>query len=113
MSVTEKTPLQGEFVHIEEVKPDETENLPEIVPDTIPEAMIQDKKTKQGSFLQKIGAPANRLANSLGSQAFWPMTLDKESEKAARILKSFTSTSPLYLSFPTCLPIPIHLQITC
>lgn len=37
----------------------------------------------------KLGAPVNKLSNKLGSEAFWPTTLDKESEKAARILKSF------------------------
>lgn len=35
------------------------------------------------------GPPINRLSNKLGSEAFWPTTLDKESDKAARILKSF------------------------
>ncbi|KAK2800684.1 hypothetical protein FQN49_008926, partial [Arthroderma sp. PD_2] len=39
--------------------------------------------------LDKIGRPANRLSNKLGAEAFWPTTLDKESEKAARILRSF------------------------
>jgi hypothetical protein len=39
----------------------------------------------------KLGAPVNRLSNKLGSEAFWPTTLDKESDKAARILKSFCS----------------------
>lgn len=37
----------------------------------------------------KLGGPVNKLSNKLGSEAFWPMTLDKESEKAARILRSF------------------------
>ncbi|KJX93230.1 DUF500-domain-containing protein [Zymoseptoria brevis] len=39
--------------------------------------------------LDKLGAPVNKLSNKLGSEAFWPTTLDKESDKAARILKSF------------------------
>ncbi|OQE84139.1 hypothetical protein PENNAL_c0029G03236 [Penicillium nalgiovense] len=39
--------------------------------------------------LDKLGAPVNRLSNKIGSEAFWPMTLDKESEKVARILRSF------------------------
>ncbi|KAK4551524.1 hypothetical protein LTR86_011131 [Recurvomyces mirabilis] len=39
--------------------------------------------------LDKVGAPVNKLTNKLGSEAFWPTTLDKESDKAARILKSF------------------------
>lgn len=41
--------------------------------------------------LDKLGAPVNKLSNKLGSEAFWPTTLDKESDKAARILKSFCS----------------------
>jgi lipid-binding SYLF domain-containing protein len=39
--------------------------------------------------LDKLGAPVNRLSNRIGSEAFWPTTLDKESDKAARILRSF------------------------
>ncbi|KAK4543967.1 hypothetical protein LTR36_004741 [Oleoguttula mirabilis] len=41
------------------------------------------------SAVDKLGAPVNKLTNKLGSEAFWPTTLDKESDKAARILKSF------------------------
>ncbi|KAL5378070.1 hypothetical protein DPSP01_009354 [Paraphaeosphaeria sporulosa] len=40
-------------------------------------------------LVDKLGPPVNRLSNKLGSEAFWPTTLDKESDKAARILKSF------------------------
>jgi hypothetical protein len=39
----------------------------------------------------RLGAPVNRLSNKLGAEAFWPTTLDKESDKAARILRSFCS----------------------
>jgi len=55
-------------------------------------------KTKTGSkkgfdkaygWVDKLGAPINNLSNKIGSEAFWPTTLDKESDKAARILKSF------------------------
>jgi len=58
------------------------------------------QKTKTGGktgfdklwgWADKIGAPVNRLSNKLGSEAFWPTTLDKESDKAARILRSFCS----------------------
>ncbi|MCJ1295570.1 hypothetical protein MMC34_007133 [Xylographa carneopallida] len=41
------------------------------------------------SALDKLGAPVNKLTNKIGSEAFWPTTLDKESDKAARILRSF------------------------
>ncbi|KAK7529532.1 uncharacterized protein J3D65DRAFT_170189 [Phyllosticta citribraziliensis] len=58
------------------------------------------QRTKHGSkasfdklwgWADKLGAPVNRLSNKLGSEAFWPTTLDKESDKAARILRSFCS----------------------
>ncbi|KAI4284832.1 MAG: hypothetical protein L6R35_004797 [Caloplaca aegaea] len=39
--------------------------------------------------VDKLGPPLNRLSNKVGSEAFWPTTLDKESDKAARILRSF------------------------
>jgi hypothetical protein len=48
---------------------------------------------KLWSYADKLGAPVNRLSNKLGSEAFWPTTLDKESDKAARILRSFCSKS--------------------
>ncbi|KAI1637578.1 hypothetical protein F4809DRAFT_317037 [Biscogniauxia mediterranea] len=37
----------------------------------------------------KAGAPINKMTNRLGSESFWPDTMDKECDKAARILKSF------------------------
>lgn len=58
------------------------------------------QKTKTGGkagfdklwgWADKLGAPVNRLSNKLGSEAFWPTTLDKEADKAARILRSFCS----------------------
>lgn len=41
------------------------------------------------NWVDKLGAPVNRFSNKVGSEAFWPTTLDIESDKAARILKSF------------------------
>ncbi|KAL8861975.1 MAG: hypothetical protein Q9198_010504, partial [Flavoplaca austrocitrina] len=55
----------------------------------------QTKTTsKQGfdkvyNFVDKLGPPINKLSNKVGSEAFWPTTLDIESDKAARILRSF------------------------
>lgn len=49
------------------------------------------------TWVDKLGAPVNRLSNKVGSEAFWPTTLDIESDKAARILKSFCSTSTPHL----------------
>jgi SH3 domain-containing YSC84-like protein 1 len=39
----------------------------------------------------KAAAPINSLANKMGSQSFLPTTMDKECEKAGKILKSFVS----------------------
>ncbi|KAI0398094.1 hypothetical protein F5Y17DRAFT_412247 [Xylariaceae sp. FL0594] len=51
---------------------------------------------QSGGFGQKLyqwgikaGGPINKITNMLGSEAFWPTTMDKECDKAARILKSF------------------------
>jgi lipid-binding SYLF domain-containing protein len=44
---------------------------------------------KAYKVVDKLGPPVNKLSNKLGSEAFWPTTLDKESDKAARILQSF------------------------
>jgi hypothetical protein len=41
--------------------------------------------------VDKLGAPVNKLSNKLGAEAFWPTSIDKESDKAARILRSFCS----------------------
>lgn len=41
----------------------------------------------------KAGVPINKLTNRLGSEAFWPSTMEIECDKAARILKSFCSAS--------------------
>ena len=55
----------------------------------------QTKTTSKQSFdkvyslVDKLGAPINKFTNKIGSEAFWPTTLDKESDKAARILRSF------------------------
>ncbi|RFU27395.1 hypothetical protein B7463_g8930, partial [Scytalidium lignicola] len=44
---------------------------------------------KAWGWSMKLGPPINKLTNKIGSEAFFPMTIDKESDKAARILKSF------------------------
>lgn len=44
---------------------------------------------KAYQVVDKLGPPLNRLSNRLGAEAFWPTSLDKESDKAARILRSF------------------------
>ncbi|KAL8732270.1 MAG: hypothetical protein Q9166_002842 [cf. Caloplaca sp. 2 TL-2023] len=55
----------------------------------------QTKTTsKQGfdkvyNLVDKLGPPINKLSNKVGSEVFWPTTLDIESDKAARILRSF------------------------
>jgi len=42
-------------------------------------------------WADKLGAPVNKLSNKLGAESLWPTTLDKEADKAARILRSFCS----------------------
>lgn len=55
----------------------------------------QTKTTSKQGFdkvykvVDKLGPPINKLSNKIGSEAFWPTTLDIESDKAARILRSF------------------------
>ncbi|OGE47602.1 hypothetical protein PENARI_c040G05319 [Penicillium arizonense] len=39
--------------------------------------------------LDKLGPPVNRLTARLGAEIFWPISIDKESDKAARIVRSF------------------------
>lgn len=41
---------------------------------------------------QQAAVPFNTLANKMGSESFLPTTMDKECEKAARILRGFCST---------------------
>ncbi|KAK4540206.1 hypothetical protein LTR36_009704 [Oleoguttula mirabilis] len=51
---------------------------------------VWDQTKKQSSsWFEKVGVPINKLSNKLGAEAFWPTSLDKESDKAARILRSF------------------------
>ena len=65
-------------------------------------------KSKKGfdkvwAWADKLGAPINRFSNKIGSEAFWPTTLDIESDKAARILRSFCSELALFvLWFDQC-----------
>jgi lipid-binding SYLF domain-containing protein len=44
---------------------------------------------KLWGYADKLGAPVNKITNKIGSEAFWPTSIDKESYKAARILRSF------------------------
>lgn len=67
-------------------------------PSSPPKIMLGKVKTggkvgfdKLYGWVDKLGAPVNKLSNKLGAEAFWPTTLDLESDKAARILRSFCS----------------------
>ncbi|KAI9649172.1 hypothetical protein NHQ30_001739 [Ciborinia camelliae] len=44
---------------------------------------------KGWTAFEMLGGPVNKLTNKIGSEAFWPTGMEKECEKAARILKSF------------------------
>ena len=73
--------------------PDKLPTMPVSFP-ALPSWSTTKTTSKQGfdkvyNLVDKLGAPVNRLSNKLGSEAFWPTTLDKESDKAARILRSF------------------------
>ena len=50
--------------------------------------------------LQNVGMhsaePLNEFAAKMGSESFMPVSMDKECEKAARILRSFCSKYPRY-----------------
>lgn len=48
------------------------------------------------AFTSKVAGPVNALANKFGSEGFLPESLDKECEKAARILKGFCSMLACY-----------------
>jgi len=50
---------------------------------------------KGWALFEKLGAPVNRLTNKIGSEAFWPSSMDRECDKCARILQSFCSSSPI------------------
>lgn len=52
----------------------------------------RDWSQKLSDWGSKAAVPVNALVNKLGSEGFLPQTLDKECEKAARILRSFAST---------------------
>jgi hypothetical protein len=51
--------------------------------------MWEKTKSTSSKWFGKVGVPVNKLSNKLGAEAFWPMPLDQESDKAARILRSF------------------------
>jgi hypothetical protein len=72
-----------------------TPNMPQTIWERfrIGGGFASDKRKSQS--LGKLDVTGNRISTRLGNEAFWPTTLDKESDKAARILRSFCSMSPL------------------
>lgn len=70
------------------------------------DASGQQKPAKMGwadqltSFGMKAAGPINAFANKMGAEAFLPDTMDKECEKAARILRAFCSKSTWAPSLP-------------
>jgi hypothetical protein len=52
-------------------------------------SMWQKTKSTSKHWFEKAGVPINKASNKLGAEAFWPTSLDKEADKAARILRSF------------------------
>ncbi|UPL02012.1 hypothetical protein LCI18_012946 [Fusarium solani-melongenae] len=63
------------------------------------EQQPQDASSKQAKghhfhrISSKAGWPLNKAANLIGAEGWWPTTMDKECNKAARILHSFTNLS--------------------
>ncbi|KAI8655134.1 Ysc84 domain-containing protein [Fusarium keratoplasticum] len=63
------------------------------------EQQPQDASSKQANghhfhrISSKAGWPLNKAANLIGAEGWWPTTMDKECNKAARILHNFTNLS--------------------
>ena len=60
---------------------------------------VQRSFSKVWALADRLSSPINHRPShqnaKLGAEAFWPTTLDQESYKAARILRSFCSTCML------------------
>lgn len=56
---------------------------------TVYEKALKPGFEKTYNVVNKLENPVNKLTYKVGSESFWPGSLDKESEKAARILRSF------------------------
>ena len=70
------------------------------MPESAPSAWDQTKKHSGSAYTKAIkpgldkvslavANPVNRLSNKIGGEAFWPTSLAKECDKAARIIRSF------------------------
>lgn len=75
-------------------------------PETQQQQQVTEKK-RPGRFNQhfhsissKVGWPLNKAANIIGAEGWWPTSMERECNKAARILHSFTSM-PLILLVAT------------
>lgn len=77
------------------------EHPPQFPPAGSAQQQYEGKSSKPGwssklsGWGSKAAGPFNALANKMGSETFFPGPLDKECEKAARILRSFCSMSTL------------------
>ncbi|KAH6845719.1 hypothetical protein B0I37DRAFT_392729 [Chaetomium sp. MPI-CAGE-AT-0009] len=58
------------------------------------------------AFTNKVAGPVNALANKFGSEGFLPESLDKECEKAARILRGFCKDGVYTDVVPPAAPTP-------
>lgn len=88
-------PEQAAYQQQQQQPPYQTQETPHQPPP--PDSDGAPQKVGWGQRLSlwggKAATPFNVLANKLGSEAFLPGTMDKECEKAARILRSFCSKS--------------------
>lgn len=62
---------------------------PQQPPDQPPPSQSSGWKKKGKAIFDNVGTHVNHLSNKMGAEAFWPMPLDQEADKAARILRSF------------------------
>ena len=51
--------------------------------------MWEKTRSTGKTWFDKVGVPVNKATQKLGAETFWPTSLDKEADKAARILRSF------------------------
>lgn len=78
----------GRLSPIPSIASSHQQQAPEFTPPASPEQKPFGHGKAWTSF-ESMGVPVNKFINKVGSEAFWPTGLEDESDKAARILKSF------------------------
>ncbi|KAI1334420.1 hypothetical protein F5Y15DRAFT_289278 [Xylariaceae sp. FL0016] len=89
------SPSQGQNQYFPPPPASPSQAGPSTAPPHQPPAAAESSGNKSGwsqrlyQWGLKAGVPINKVTNKLGSEAFWPSSMDRECDKAARILKSF------------------------